>query len=521
MHAEVSSSAPARTRAGHAQVRRIRFDGADLLLVLDAPGQVVARRREDGASVAGGHGRLDLRTLSDGTWDLYRGEARIARRGDGIHRKRSAVVLPAVGRAQPFFAEEDGLSVRVADPPRAEPARASRRRRWAPVAVVIHRLAMAVLVPLLRPRAGSNQPPRVRVLVLNAFGMGGTVRISFDLAQTLCDRHETEIVSLVRRSEKPFFAPPDGVPVTTLARGRGPLSRIPSLLMHPDDRAYGWCSLATDVALVRALRRWQGTLVTTRPGLNLLAARLAGPGLRVVGQEHLNFTANTQRLTSDARRHYGRLAALTVLTEDDRADYDGFAPVVEHIPNGSPAPRAQAALEAKVIVAAGRLNRQKGFDLLIPAFAQVAREHPDWQLRIYGAGLERPALGRLIVEHGLWDQVFLMGRARDLSKQLLQASVFALPSRWEGFGLALVEAMRHGLPGVAFDCPRGPGEIITDGVDGILVPDGDVVAFGNALSRLVDDERLRRQMGAAAAHSARRFGIEPFAERWEALLGRL
>jgi glycosyltransferase involved in cell wall biosynthesis len=117
--------------------------------------------------------------------------------------------------------------------------------------------------------------------------------------------------------------------------------------------------------------------------------------------------------------------------------------------------------------------------------------------------------------------VFLMGRARDLGKQLVKASIFALPSRWEGFGLVLVEAMSHGLPVVAFDCPRGPSEIVTAGEDGLLVAEGDVVGFGTALLEVVNDDERRRRMGAAAASSAGRFSIEPFAERWEALLDRI
>ncbi len=174
-----------------------------------------------------------------------------------------------------------------------------------------------------------------------------------------------------------------------------------------------------------------------------------------------------------------------------------------------------------MVVAAGRLNTQKGFDRLIPAFAAVARAHPDWQLRIFGSGPERPELRRLIVQHGLWDNVFLMGRARNLGKQLERASVFALSSRFEGFGMVLVEAMSHGVPVVSFDCPRGPGEIVSPGVDGLLVPEGDVVGLGQALLELVSDAERRHRFGAAAAENARRFGVGAVAERWEDLLQRL
>lgn len=530
-------SRPARRRAPHTQVRRIAFDGPDMLLVLDPPGRVVARRREDGAKVRGGHGRIDLRALGDGTWDLRSRGRRIARRGDGIRRKHTAVTLPKVGRAQPFFTRRNGLSVRVGEEP-ASPRRTGpkdgpgetesrRRRRYGALAVLAHRLAMATLVPMLRRRRHLESDPRVRVLLLHAYGMGGTIRTTINLAEGLALHHRVELVSVVRRRHTPFFAMPSHVEVRDVVdqrrgRRRGLLARFPSLLIHPDDYAYPWCNLKTDLELVRGLRNWRGTLVTTRPAFNLLAARVAGPGLRVIGQEHLNFTAHRPALARDCRRHYPKLDALTVLTESDRGDYAGMAPVVERIPNAAPDPHGKvSSLEAKVIVAAGRLNTQKGFDRLIPAFAAVARAHPEWQLRIFGSGPERPALRRLIVEHGLHDHVFLMGRARDLGKQFDRASIFALSSRFEGFGMVLIEAMSHGVPVVSFDCPRGPGEIVSAGVDGLLVPEGDVVGLGAALLELVEDSERRRRYGAAAAESARRFGVGPVAERWEALLDRL
>ena len=540
--------------ARHAEAQRLRVDGSVIELELPLTGDVLARRRHGAREVLGSGGRLDLSEVARGgtgneTWRLWLetpdGERlRIARHHDGVPGKRRIVALPAVeaaGRvARLRYTADDQLAVHCTPAPRegaAGPRKTSLRRRLlGGPAVALHELAIAAVrrlpAPARRQRTG---PPAVRFVLANAFGMGGTIRSTLDLAGDLATDRPVEILSVRRHRTRPFFAPAQGVAIRalddrTVARRR-PLERllssVPSLLVHPDDFAYTGASLWTDVALVRALRQAGGdVVVTTRPAYAIIAAAAAPPDATVVAQEHMHFDAHRPRLARAVARAYGEADVLAVLTEADRAAYEaalgGRRTRVVRLPGARVPPgEGESALTAPVIVAAGRLTHQKGFDLLVRAFAPIARRHPEWQLRIYGGGPERDALCDLIVAEGLHDHVLLMGATRDIGEALAHGSVFALSSRYEGFGIVVVEAMSRGLPVVSFDCPHGPAEVITHGSDGLLVPPQDVPRMTAALEALVSDEALRRRMGAAARVAARAYEPAEVAAQWRALLAGL
>jgi glycosyltransferase involved in cell wall biosynthesis len=290
--------------------------------------------------------------------------------------------------------------------------------------------------------------------------------------------------------------------------------------------AHSW-TLWTDLQLVRYLRRLRGgILMPTRPALNLLAAQLAAPGVITVGQDHMNFAQYDPGITGAMHSVYRRLDALTVLTNGDLEDWSrvlaGSGTRVVRIPNAvSPLSGGLADPTSRMVVAAGRLTNQKGFDRLIPAFEQVVRAHPDWSLRIYGSGSHRARLQRQILERGLYNDIRLMGSASSMGEELAKASVYVMSSRFEGFPMVLLEAMSKGLAVVSFDCPRGPADLITPGEDGLLVPNGDVDGLAGGLLQVVEDEELRRRMGAAALRTAARYDVEAVGRQWDRLLSEL
>jgi glycosyltransferase involved in cell wall biosynthesis len=181
-------------------------------------------------------------------------------------------------------------------------------------------------------------------------------------------------------------------------------------------------------------------------------------------------------------------------------------------------PIAGPARGGFVLAAVGRLTWQKGFDLLIKAFAHVADRHPDWQLVIWGEGDARPALERQIVDEGLSGRITLPGNSASPDVWTGQADAFVMSSRYEGFGNALCEAMAAGLPVVSFDCDYGPGEIIDSEENGVLVPKGDVEALAAALDRLMANADLRARLGLAARTVAARFDPSTIVERWDEIV---
>lgn len=173
------------------------------------------------------------------------------------------------------------------------------------------------------------------------------------------------------------------------------------------------------------------------------------------------------------------------------------------------------------VVTIGRYAYQKGYDLLLQAWAEVEKHYPDWSLDIYGMG-DQTSYRQLMSDLGIdARRCRLNGPVEDVVKTYTDSSVFVLSSRFEGFGLVLVEAMACGLPVVSFDCPAGPDEIITDGVDGLLVPSGDVHALAGKLMTLMADEALRERLGQQARQSARRYEMAAVATQWKDLFDQL
>jgi len=211
-----------------------------------------------------------------------------------------------------------------------------------------------------------------------------------------------------------------------------------------------------------------------------------------------------------------RFDRFVVLTEEDRELW-GDIPGICVIPNARPFKLdSPAPLNGKLVVAIGRYNPQKGFDRLIEAWELLPKEllQEGWKLRLVGDGELREELGIQINKARLQDSIILGKAESNMKSVYKEASILAMSSRYEGLPMVLIEAQSSGVPAVSFSCKCGPKDVITDGVDGLLVPEGDVSALAKALEKLMRDENLRKQMGAAAYKASERFEENAIMAKW-------
>lgn len=184
-------------------------------------------------------------------------------------------------------------------------------------------------------------------------------------------------------------------------------------------------------------------------------------------------------------------------------------------------PESSASLTAKKVIAVGKQSHQKGYDLLLQAWQKVVAQQPDWQLEIYGKKESSEGLESLAIALKINDNVSFFEPVKSIEKKYLESSVYVMSSRYEGFGMVLIEAMACGVPCVSFDCPYGPSDIIADGEDGYLVPNGDVTLLAKKLLLLIENDALRTDMGTNAKCNVKRFLPETICQQWEELFKKM
>ena len=214
-----------------------------------------------------------------------------------------------------------------------------------------------------------------------------------------------------------------------------------------------------------------------------------------------------------------RCEKVVVLTHKDAACWKGYdnIEVIHNVVTNYPEKITDVADRPKRIIAVGRLHEQKGFDLLIQSWQLIAARHPDWQLVVYGHGGDLQKLQQQLEKAGLTSSMTFAGTTDNIYKEYQNSAFYVMSSRYEGWGLVLVEAMSCGLPCVSFDCPYGPSDIIRDGEDGFLVENGNIQQLAEKMELLINNKELREWLGVRARLNAARFTSDNIMPQWTKL----
>lgn len=213
--------------------------------------------------------------------------------------------------------------------------------------------------------------------------------------------------------------------------------------------------------------------------------------------------------------HVKSLDRFVVLTHEDRTAWTELSKV-DVIPDPlSFIPKSISSLKSKRVIAVGRYCYQKGFDLLLQVWAKIEKDFPDWELVVYGTG-DREPYEQIASDLSL-ERCSLYGSTQNIEAEYLNSSLFVFSSRFEGFGMVLIEAMACGLPVVSFDCPCGPKDIVRDGMDGFLVKTYDIEGMADKLSSLMKNRDVLLSMSRNAVSNAQRYRIDYIAETWKSL----
>lgn len=346
-------------------------------------------------------------------------------------------------------------------------------------------------------------------------GAGGLERVLSVKASLLAEQfgYEVHILSLNEEDKETFFAFSDkvvlhsaevsGNPVNYFLKYRAGIQKTvsevrPEIICVCDDGLKGFFL----PYLIRTEAKW---VYESHASVNLGDR---GKGISVGG-----------RFQHGLKQVLGKsFSRIVLLTESSKKEWTLANLVI--IPNPLPFQTSVVSnLLSKKVIAVGSFGYNKGYDLLLKIWQKTESSFPDWELDIYGKGTSEnlfPEAEKLGLERINFQQP-----VPDIETKYLESSIFVLPSRSEGFGMVIIEAMSCGLPVVSFDCPHGPGDIITDGKDGFLIENGNIMQFAQKLELLMADRNLRSEFGTAGKKTSEKYSPQKIVRQWDQLFKSL
>lgn len=367
------------------------------------------------------------------------------------------------------------------------------------------------------------------IFFIHSLASGGAERVTATLANYWAAKGWTVIVVTVAGADRDFYALDD---------------RIERIALNLDGDSM--TTLQAVLANVRRIRSLRAVLCKKKPDIAVammatanVTLALAGWGLKLqtIGSERTFPPAMPLGRMWETLRQwtYPLLSGLVAQTSQsaDWLKVHAAARRIAVIPN--PLNYPLSVREPKIVpkdflrqygtshllLAVGRLGKEKGFDRLLQTFSYLHTLYPDWALVILGEGKQRDALQALAVSLEIEDRVIFPGAVGNVGQWFEAADAYVLTSLFEGFPNALLEALAHGVPSVAVDCETGPREILRHDVDGLLVPQDDEEALTQALMKVMGDSALRARFSERAIEVREEYAVDRVARQWEQLFSSL
>lgn len=352
---------------------------------------------------------------------------------------------------------------------------------------------------------------KILIIGANFTAPGGTERVGCMIANGIYEAGYEVVIASISYTNKPFFPMNENIKIISLFNSpKRFLYRAPNIIWK-----------------IRKILKQESidTIIVVESMLVLFTLpAILGLSIKHICWEHFNFNSD---LGKSGRRVARQLAArycdtVVTLTQKDKSYWlkgTKHKSQISAIPNPCPYPITKNVKKenTKIVLAAGRLTYQKGFDLLLESWREVNKCMPEWKLKIVGDGNDRDKLNKIIKKNELINSVELVGNTNDMSKYYMEAEIFCLSSRFEGFGMVLIEALAFGLPIVSFDCEVGPAEILKD-TGSILVTSDNIQELANSLMIMMKDENGRKEIAINSRKKAEHYQIENIIPQWISII---
>lgn len=371
---------------------------------------------------------------------------------------------------------------------------------------------------------------KIVILALH-LGYGGVENAISTLANTLSSKYEVEILSTYRMYNEPVYELNPNIKVSYISNIKPNKKQMMYYLKRKNFKMFfkeipgairtGWVKYVKTAFRVSKLNC--DVIVSTRTTHNFIVSLFGKKHIKKIAWEHNHHNNNSKYIKSLVKscKNVNNLVLVSKELEDYYKNYLGDKAV--YIPHAlDNITNKVSKLDSENLIAVGRLSKEKGFDDLLRVFKRVSLKYSDLKLNIVGDGMEKDNLLNLAKDLKLGDKVIFHGfqNKEYINNLFLDSSLYLMTSHTESFGLVLIEAMNYGIPCISYTSAQGANEIITDGEDGFLIKDRSEDDMFEKITLLIDDSKLRKQMGKKAKEKSKNYSSDVVLEKWSKLINK-